>query len=488
MKTFIILFLSLLSISLCDEVYPGLRFGISNKALSKISSNLLPFFLNTKNITIPDIDINKHLDFIGTVALSITNNHVKLDKVTPEQFKFAVLQDKSAQIEIAINNVKGINNFDYDFKTGFYNSTGTGYFTVDLSLVFKGEIIAVENQVSKTKLGPGMVIKDIELKMLNFDINFSTKGNLERLVKFFVVNLKTVVTSMFKTYVVNQKDQINVSLKNYFASLSLSIPLFADLFLDYSLVKSPSVINQQILDLSFDATIRSSDSDFSGKPYTMPEITATSKDVDLYINQYITDSLIYNVYKKNILNFYIPSEKAPLGLLDTTYISAILPGVGTLYGMGKKIDLQMTSYQQPKLEFKENYAKLDVYYDIAFIVRLDDKNETFLTTKAALTSKLNVFVKDGVVTATIKSLQLVELKVIQQTAIGEINLDSLKLQLDMIVQMLISYVDSIFSQIGIPIPEVLGISFKKAEASFHEGYTVFAMDAEVTPNSLLTLQ
>jgi hypothetical protein len=482
MKILLLILIYLLQTITSDPIkYPGLRFGISNEALKKIQSKVIPAYLNSKPIPLPPIHVSQHIDFIGTVVIDITDNKLVFDTIKEDQFNITMSQKDTPVLDVGIYNLTGFSEFKYDFKSGFYNSTGNGTFTIEsVSITLNTKVFGLPNAIETDKNGIGVQINDIKLNSIDFDVAFSGQGNLERLLKFVILNIKNSFVDILKSMISNEKvPEINKSLNETLSHANLSVSLGDGLILDYSLFSEPTVVDQQIMDLSLNASIRASDVDFSESAMPIPDITSTSKEVDLYVNQYIFDSFFYTAYKKGALDIVIPSEKAPLGILNTNYLSGIIPKLKDLYGLDRKIDLGLTCLEKPTFNFMENYTDLSLSYNISSIVRLDDRNETFLTIKSDLRTNLTFSVGGGYINMSIYEFNLENFTIVQQTDIGQLDVNALKDKFNAIAGYLKGYINTFFQKWGLRIPDMYGINFNDTIIDIKEGFALMEMDIQL---------
>jgi len=252
------------------------------------------------------------------------------------------------------------------------------------------------------------------------------------------------------------------------------------LSVDYSLIGSPKVVNNA-LEVSFNATLFSGETAYHTKNTSIiPHITGSEKQIVIFLNQYVVDSLLLSLQDLNRLNFYIAGDMlnntSPISL-NTASIGLFIPALSDTYGNDKTMDINCTSTKTPVLILNTNTSHVLFYPSCQFIVNVNETNkEVAFTVGLELNTQLFLYLEKGLLKGEIKSVGVQDLQV-SQTAIGPIEGDKLKKFFNFAFSVGLPIINTmVFKNTGIELPSVAGLSFKDTDLSINQGYVEFDMN------------
>jgi len=353
-------------------------------------------------------------------------------------------------------------------------------------------LFPLENQLSKTKYqrtvyGPGINIQKMFFNNLALDLKFDDSSQFEKLLTFVIDNLNFY----FKKKIEDQIYLVVVKSGNAFLNETLSnISLIGEImntgiYLDYSLTDNSPVILNNALELSFNASVFNNDTTVNTtNSSVIPHFTNTSKQVEIFVNQYVVDSALSALQKTDKLKFYLNSTSINSSLikLDTTYLGLFISNLSETYGKDKNVDISCTSFNTPSFKIQENKSIGNFFESCKFIVV--EKNETAFTANISINGEFDVYLEKGFLKGEFKNFTIQQLTVVQSN-IG--NLDGNKLEnfLNFAVGVLLPIINNqIFQKTGIELPSIQGLSFKDTYLFLKEGYVQLEMNPLFDNSSL----
>jgi len=452
---------------------PAVRFTFSESGIRSLEKEFLPVLMNQTKINLPDNNNKQHLDFIGTVELNITNSVLSFVDVDPE--RVSVKFGENATIYIDMVNITGMVNFDYVFKSGFYQNTSPGFVKVsNLTLRLVNQLSSQPNEIEPSKLSPAIEIKEVNIESIKVDINFQNMGNLEKFIKYLVDNLQSMMVETIKTELKKVLMNTNVEINKGLANIQLHSDIAGtNVSLDYTLADSPSVYGD-LLEVNFNATIKDkiSNTTYEGPLKTIPHIKNTTAPMDGFINQYLFDSIAYILYKANQTNYYLSNP-----LISTMSLALVIPELFQHYQAIKTVDIFLQAQESPQLQLTENLTIINLNYDSDFIVNLNETNKvTAFSANLSLTLNVSASMNQGTIKAKIYSININSFNV-TNSSIGPINDKDLATNLNGFINGFLQVIENALNDFvkNIKIPSIYGVTFNDSIVESHEGYLQFAI-------------
>jgi len=215
-------------------------------------------------------------------------------------------------------------------------------------------------------------------------------------------------------------------------------------------------------------------------PSVLPHITGSEKQIEVFLNQYVIDSMLHSLQDTDKLNLYINGNDtlntSPLKL-DTTSIGLFISALPDKYGEGKIMDISCNSTKVPSLNLTVNTSDLIYYPDCQFIVNVNNTyQETAFTASMTLESNLYLYLEKGFLKGEIKNINLSNLTVIQ-TNIGLIDDAKLKSFFNFAFSVGIPVINTMyFSKTGIALPSIQGLLFNDTDLFIQNGYVQVDMN------------
>lgn len=470
---------------------PGFVILMTEEGLATIQKHFIPDALAKLVTPLPDININKRLDFIGTLKLNMTDLNLVFKDVKPEQIEIKFINETF--YNISINDLLGDIKFNYVFKSGFYNQNSDGVIHLsNLHINLTNALTEVRNTQDPSKYGPGMLVEASEIKNITVQVDFNDKkfGRLEMLAEYLIANIQDSFTQIIRK--MTQGDglkNLNAMISQKLAAMPLNNKLEnSSFFIDYSMINTPQ-IKDKYLKFAFNASIYSPNNTKFVTPFpvTDPELS-TTHPITGYLNKNVVDELINMILATKNLNFLVVNEKIPSSTIKfTTYgIDSIIPGFKEAYGGDSSpehlIDLHLYAKNQSTLTMVEGNLTLTVPSEIHFIVRVTEQNsEDALWFAVNVKADVSLYVEAGHIKGKINSVTFSDWKQPEKSKVGDHEDDFFEdfnyIIQGAVVPMLIKQVnEGTLAKEGINIPTFQGISFNKTEGKIHENYVSFNMD------------
>ena len=421
--------------------FPTLRLTLNANNLGDIEKYAIEKLLTEREIPIEPIVVSEDIDFLGKLDLVLNNTIIKITNMTDADIALSFAEKKN--VNFILNIYNGEINFDYFFYTGLVSGTGNGTINVNnVSLSLNNTIIQIPNEHEPEKMGPGIEIKGVIFNELDMNLSFSQNGTLEKFLKYFNKNLKTIVLKVAE-HELNQKDirkRINEMLYNLAKNLSLNIPIENILQVDqninisFSMNEEP-IIKNNAIEISLEAELKGDHYLYnSTNNISLPHIINntslfTEKTINGIISQFILNNVLDYVYTLGILNFEITNDTIGTSELNVGTISAIIPEMTKGYKSSQKAKIITKAIDNPILKINDNNKiNLKLFENLQFFVFNETEylNEDIGTIAVDADSEIEIDVNfvfnDTNIQLTLASVSMITFEV-KNSLVGEIDAD-----------------------------------------------------------------
>jgi len=420
------------------------------------------------------------------MKLALTNATLTVTNINSSQISVTFNNDNT--LAVSVKDVSLNVGFDYVITTNFYNNAGRGSAGISsLAFTMENSLFALENKLTKEKYGritygPGINVNKLVVNSMQINVAFNNTQPLESLIAFLVDNVNQIFQKQIKdfldeTMVPQANTFLNSTLEN--VNLVATIPN-TSISIDYSLLESPRVINNS-LEVSFNATLfAGGNASTSSDAAVIPHITGSDKQIEVFLNHYVIDSMLEALYDANYLNFYVASESVnstSVLKLDTDSIGTFIRPLSQAYPNNSKVDIQCNSTQAPSLSLTTNSSNLDFFANCSFFVRPNDtgKEEAFRV-GVEVSSAVMLYLEKGMLKGEINDLNVAQLTLLA-TKIGPIDNDKLKNFFNFAFSFGLPIINNIvFKGSGIELPSINGLSFKDTDLLIKEGFVQLEMN------------
>jgi len=252
--------------------------------------------------------------------------------------------------------------------------------------------------------------------------------------------------------------------------LSFEINKNPDIFVDFSLINEPSIINK-MLELSFNSTVYSSTKVTPiYRNITIPHTCISSKKIQIYISENVINSILYALKDINFFSVSITTESTEKFFkLDTSTLGIIISNLTETYGPDKKVNIDCSASDYPNSELTNDKFATNLSEKCSLIVRLDDgTNSTALKFYSNTNSSIKLNISDGKIIPEITSVSIKEIMILY-TNIGDIDTNKLKNGLNFLIATFLPSINDYLRK-GYQLPMIQGISLSDSSISLREGY------------------
>ena len=450
MKTFLylLIFITLFSKSLLFlseennrniRVPPAVRLTLNGNNIADIEKIAISKILTEREFKLGPITLEQDIVILGKLSLVLNNTVIKLTNSTDAKIDLQFAEEKN--INFILNLLKGEITFDYTFYTGFISSTGNAtLYLNNISLSLNNTFIQVRNELEPEKFGPGLQIESILLNDLDIDFAFTKKGTFEKLLKYFIKNLKTIILKVAENQI-NKKSllsKINGFLYDLLKNIKLSIPINnllgieENLNISFSMNEEP-IAKNNILQVSLELEIIGDNYIYDEtNNITLPHLynnteLFTEKAINAIISQFIINNALDVVTFLGKLNLEITNDTLGIAEISVGLISALISEITREYKANQKLKIITNAVNSPVIKFNENNkVKLTLYENLQFFVynQTENINEDIGTIPIVADSELEVEatfnVNGDAISITVSSMTMLTFEV-KKSLVGEIN-------------------------------------------------------------------
>lgn len=485
MKAFV-LFMLLIIITANND--PGIRMGLSNNGVRNMLNFIIPQIAE-KSLPMNGFAISKHLDFIGTVFVNITNPVLKINSFDSKNTDIKFYEkDEKVILDMDLKDLTGKIYFDYDFKSNFYNNKDSGYVLLTgTGLKIINSLFMLANKVDVEKFGPGVQINKIDLQQVNMDIEFNNLGNLEKIFVYLVKALNESFNKMIKQQLTQEKiDNINTMLLELLSNTKL-ITQVQGIGLDYSLTERPKIVSDN-LQISLNSTVYSDTTGFYGPSHSIPDFSTATKYININIDEFVFDNSFKVLQDKKLLKQYIPGETS--SLLTTDYMETIISGMIDKYGKKRIVDLNLACSSPPDMKFADRKISFIAQILTGLVVNKEDltKEEAVLL-DIGIVGNVDLTIMNGYVKGKFNEITVSDIKVVSKRIDKDIDPKNLIFGFNFILKNSLDTINyKVFGKDGIKIPDLFGINFDHSELTVQNGYLSIGIQSDKLKNDKIFLE
>ena len=340
-------------------------------ALTKIKEN---------HLSLGTIKISEDIPILGKLDLILENTIFKITNISDADIVLYFEEEKD--INFIINLLQGEITFDYKFETGIISSSGNAIMNLkNLSLELNNTIIQIPNEYEPEKMGPGIKINYIGFKDFDLEIFFSKKSTFEKLIKYFIKNLKSVLISVAQNELKKQNilNNLNENLYDLFKKIILHIPIdnllntTENINISFSMNEEP-IIKNSILELSLEAELKGENYIYEEvNNITLPHIInkselLTNKAINSVISQFLLNNILDALFFFGKLNLDITNDTIGIEI-NVGLISGIIKEIQNGYSASQKAKIMTKAVDSPILKINEqNKLKITLFENLKFFV------------------------------------------------------------------------------------------------------------------------
>ena len=419
--------------------FPTLRLSLNGNNLGEIEKYAIEKLLTEREIPIEPIVVSEDIDFLGKLDLVLNNTIIKITNMTDAEISLTFAEKK--KINFILNIYKGEIYFDYIFYTGLISGSGNGTLIINnISLSLNNTIIQVPNEHEPEKMGPGLKIDGAIFNELDMNISFSKNGTLEKFLKYFNKNLKTIVLKIAE-HELNKKDMlknINDMIYNLFKNISLSIPIDnilqveENVNISFSMNEEP-IIKNNSLEISLEAELKGDYYIYNNtNNISLPHIINntslfTEKTINGIVSQFIINNVLDYIYYLGMLNLEITNDTIGLTEINVGTISAIIPEIRNGYKTEQKLKIITKALESPILKSNNNNKlNLKLFENLKFFIFNETQylNEDIGTIPIDADSEIEIdatfIFNDTNIQLTLTSVSMITFEV-KNSLVGEID-------------------------------------------------------------------
>lgn len=493
-----ILFFIVLSIfynSFCfgnnQKTLPVLRFTLNNSDLGEIEKIIIQRYIKEREFSIETLVISEDIDILGKLDLILNNTVIKFTNKTNAEIFLTFVEEKNINFILNILNIEIY--FDYDFETGLVSGKGNGsIFVKNVSLSLNNTIIQVQNLHEPEKKFLGLEIQSVLFNDLDMNISFSKNGTLEKVLRYFNKNLKTIALKIveYQVNILEVRTLINDKLYEFFENMHLSVPVYTIedplevLNVSFSMNEEP-IIKNNMIEISLEGELRGNyyiynETNNVNLPHLINNYDLlTDKTINGVISQFILNNALDFISYYGYLNIEITNNTLGLIELNVGTLSAIIPEITNGYSSSLKAKIITNSIKSPILILnKNNIINLTLYEHLKFFVynNTENKNKDIGTIPIEADCQIeiegNFLFNETNVQLNIKSISMKTFEV-TKSLVGEINTSRVITNFKTFMGIVIGNINNNIKKIidELPIPFIFEkINFGKLAVQSYDNY------------------
>lgn len=334
-----------------------------------------------------------------------------------------------------------------------------------------------------TKVVNGTLQTDITLFSYDFDdysIDFSGNGDLSFLLLTIADSFKVILKSdLSPNILVLMQSLVEPAINDLFLSLGTQMEV-EDLVVDYTFIDYPQYKDNDFA-LFIKGEVRPVDEPnlpFEDDRWVPAHSNATGGDIQVFISDYVIHSLLYSVYKTELLALRVTDNPLSAGSkLKVGDVTLLFPDLVKTYPKSTPLyfEIRGSSGFNPLFKIEKGETYLTLRLDLIMGVTPNEETDDMLfdiLTEANMT--LNYGLEDGVkIAASISSFKYKVVKILYDTVgLDESDINAI---LGMVTGIARNFVNYALDAIDVPIPElpIIDINLNKTYIYERDGYLLF---------------
>ncbi|XP_061179712.1 lipopolysaccharide-binding protein-like [Saccostrea echinata] len=452
---------------------PGLKTRITDKALDYATNVALDIL--TKQVTgqpIPD----QH-GSTGDVKFDITG--IKVNEFIKPSSRVSMIQNVGLSWSTSGTKLALHGDFHYKYKKGIIKISDSGSFDLnsrDIAFQLKIEI-GVDNSGRPTMKSVGC-----SCSVGSADIKFHGgaawiynlfSGMLEGKLKDMIAGGNGVLCKQINNLV-------NVNGMESLKKLPVTVQIAKQFLLDYTLLAKPAFSS------TFMETYHKGEVYWSANPREAPfpvppllKSNDTSRMMYLWMSDFLFNSMSYNAYKYDKLQYNVTNKDLPSGVLNTTCpkttcIGKFIKVIGEKFP-NTTVMLYMKSTTMPNMTVRNGSTMVETSGDILFFAQQSDGKYTyFLTLSASMTTTISLMIQNGKIYAKVPDLPI-QVKV-KDSKIGALSAQGLNFIIKGVVSIFVQPKLNELGSKGFPLPIIDSVHFVNTELALGKDTLLIATD------------
>lgn len=471
-KVFLILviYLTVLTVS---ENEAGMRIAFNDQLISNLikwgAPQVMPLI---QDLTIPDVHTSVKAGLIW-IGIDITEINVGVTEFHEDNLKVDFQSPDT--VEISLQQLKGKGHFKAKFSLGAIHDNESVDFTIN-----KITLDIVIKMLTREAEGKKFPDADFTKFDIGLDFDFSLHGSA---ISGFINLIKPAIKGALTNTVLNTiKSQASTIMKQTFAGLPEYYPIqqIGDgIALNYAFLSDPLVDNDFLILNSYGSIVNVNITETLNPPFeiptNLPVYDKDGKQIQLYASDYSINSILYTLYKSDLLKITVMPEIVPSSFpiqLTTSWLRTLIWGLDSVYGKGVPCEVSFKVNEQPKLALEEKLISVTLPTEMVLNVRKDNttlEQAIKVDTEFVFGIDFHV-VEEGKISAYIHEMKL------QNTNIVESNVPKAKASTIENLINIMTYIlrpvlnTFVLKKVSIQLPTIKGVDFSDSTVSHTSHY------------------
>jgi len=460
-----------------QEALPGFSTAFSQNGLDYFRGvGLQLLSQKLKNLTIPNINGERPISIIGNIQYNVSQ--IALASVNFDASNIVIVPGVGLSITVDKASANGVLHWHWQ-QNSFPHLHGTGLanFSTALSMSMKLTFQAVNNHLQLDTVNPVVVIDDLSVEITG------TSG-------WFYNFLLDILGPFLKNQIADQLEKaVGNQVETQLNKLLMSVPV-------RQTVKTPLVFDIGLLsnpEFSTDS-FRLFESGASYDMYQPTECpadvcpqrklpdTTTQRMAQVYVADYVGNSMGYAAHQSGLINFFVTPEMVPANVpfkLNTSSL-AFLPELAAKYP-NAPVYLNISGNHPPHVVFDTTGATFTIPLKIDFLVEAPEGRILAVTAEGEVTAPATVHTNGSIIYPQIGRLPVPKWNV-TYSSIGEFNTKPLYGALKFVTSALVGGVNDKVKN-GVSLPTVQGLEFVNPTLTWSEGFMSVEVDFVFHPSA-----
>lgn len=458
-----------------DKYDGGIAIHVKNSLLDHIKSELLQqIFAKLLTLDIPDQHISK--DLLGLVTINGTLSDIDIEYIGFDTENSAIrFQVEEPNILVDLTNIGLVLNFNYALvaEPKVYEDVGQATVKVAPFNMTFGMTTVVLNGVLQTE------ILKFDYQFNDYSANFTGGGD----VSFLLLTLSNTMNELLKedlspNILVLLENVVEPAINDLLRSFGTHQEIL-DMIVDYEFMDYPQYMYNELA-LVLKGEIRPKNQEilpFVDDRKVPVNSDPQGGDIQVFVSDYVVRSLLYSVYKTNLISLKITdnplSPGKPLKIGD---ITILFPGLTKSYDKSTPVYFEASSTYDfvPLFKIENNETYLTLRLDLAMGVTVDGVDSELFSLRSEANMTLNYGLEDGTkIAASISSFRYKVIEIINDT----LGLDPQDINaiFGLLTGVVRNYVNYALDVIDIPLPEIpiIALDLNKTYIYERNGYLAF---------------